>query len=535
VSYQDVLRGLGNQVEQVELAYQQAVKAGHGDEFAAAIESRYADDTGNLLYAAWHYRLIHAAATVKRRAIAWGWALPLALLNGLILWLLSDDERFTLKLTNPFTGVTTNSLPLVGLLAAPISAALIVLFLTGASRRRWARAAAVILGLAAASTYVLLLYPQIWPRVFAEQYLSMMALHLALLAWAAVGVVALFGGFDAENRFAFLVKSLEAFVVAGLFVMAGSIFTAITFGLFAALGIEPPEEIVRLFVAGGAGLIIVLAVALVYDPTVEPVQQSFDEGLSRLVALLMRLLLPLAALVLLIYLGFIPFNFREPFENRDVLISFVAMLFAVLALLVGAAPVTGAELGAKTQTWLRRGVMALAALALLVGLYALAAFLYRTNLDRLTPNRLAFIGWTVINIGVLAGLLFRQWRAGRPGWLPALHKSLADGAYPYVIWALFVLLALPWLFRGDAREVAGLPPRIQMLAYNEPVPILLKCNDSPHIYLLEDGQKRWIKDIPTFEARGYQWSDVHFTGCDDLRAVPAGPPIPPDAGPPPEP
>jgi len=113
VSYQDVLRGLGNQVEQVELAYQQAVKAGHGDEFAAAIESRYADDTGNLLYAAWHYRLIHAAATVKRRAIAWGWALPLAVLNGLILWLLSDDQRFTLKLTNPFTGVTTKFVSLV--------------------------------------------------------------------------------------------------------------------------------------------------------------------------------------------------------------------------------------------------------------------------------------------------------------------------------------------------------------------------------------------------------------------------------------
>jgi hypothetical protein len=66
VSYQDVLRGLGNQAEHVELAYHQAVKAGHGDEFVAAVESRYADDTGNLLYAAWHYRLAYAASA--RRA-----------------------------------------------------------------------------------------------------------------------------------------------------------------------------------------------------------------------------------------------------------------------------------------------------------------------------------------------------------------------------------------------------------------------------------------------------------------------------------
>jgi len=66
-------------------------------------------------------------------------------------------------------------------------------------------------------------------------------------------------------------------------------------------------------------------------------------------------------------------------------------------------------------------------------------------------------------------------------------------------------------------------------------PVLLKCGDSPHIHLLEDGEKRWIKDIPTFEAGGFEWSDVHFVKCDILRDLPDGPPIPRDAGPPPQP
>jgi len=36
-----------------------------------------------------------------------------------------------------------------------------------------------------------------------------------------------------------------------------------------------------------------------------------------------------------------------------------------------------------------------------------------------------------------------------------------------------------------------------------PLHVPLKCNDSPHIYRLENDQKRWIKDIPTFEAEGH--------------------------------
>lgn len=535
MTYLSAVQRLADNPEELELAYQQAVKAGAEADFVAAVEAGYAQAGDNLLLAAWHYRLAYAAAKVKGRVIAWGWALPLGMLNGLLLWLLSDEERFNIRVTNPLTGQLTTLIPLVVLAALPISAVVIALFLSAAGRPRWSRVVAVALGLAAAAAYVLLLYPAIWPRVFQQQYLSLMVLHLGLLAWAGVGVVALARGRDQENRFAFLVKSLEVFVVAGLLAIAGALFTAITFGLFGALGIEPPEWVVRLFIAGGGGLIAVVAVALVYDPNVEPARQSFDEGISKLVALLLRLLLPLSVAVLLVYLAFIPFNWREPFENREVLMIFNAMLFAVVALLVGATPVQGSDLSARGQTWLRRGVIALAALALLVSLYALAAILYRTAIDRPTPNRLTFIGWNVVNIVILALLLIHQARAGRERWLPAVHQAFAAGTVLYIAWSLVGLLALPWLFRGDPAQVAGLPPSIQQVAYERPAPVLLKCVSSPHVYLLEDGAKRWIKDIPTFEARGYRWNDVQLVTCADLRAVPDGETIPPGAGPPPQP
>ena len=116
-----------------------------------------------------------------------------------------------------------------------------------------------------------------------------------------------------------------------------------------------------------------------------------------------------------------------------------------------------------------------------------------------------------------------------------MHHTFAVGAVLYVAWSLAGLLAVPWLFRGEPAEVAGLPESVLQVVYERADPILLKCYASPHIYLLQDGRKGWVKDIPTFEAEGYRWSDLSFVPCQDLRLVPDGETIPPGSGPPPQP
>src|SRR5690606_14298112 len=100
--------------------------------------------------------------------------------------------------------------------------------------------------------------------------------------------------------------------------------------------------------------------AVIYNPTAPPAGQAFDEGLSRMVAMLTRILLPLTVLVLLVYLFFIPFNFFEPFNNRDVLIIYNGMLFAVIALMVGVTPASLGNISPRLAQWLRRGIIAVA-------------------------------------------------------------------------------------------------------------------------------------------------------------------------------
>lgn len=525
MTWQETVDKLGDNAEQLEQLYRTAVRAGKGDAFREAIETRHAAAPDNLLYAAWYYRLRAAATQGKEAFIAWGWAIPLALLNGLALWLLSDEERFGVIIAGaPSQTFIYNYIPVVVLLAGLISAALVMAYLAGAGRKRWWAAALISLVLAAAGAWVLWAYPQLGPRPYQEQYLTLMAAHLPLLAWAGVGLF--LGVRDATDRFAFLNKSLELFIMAGLFAVAGGIFIGITAGLFEALGIALPSIVMRLLIAGGMGLLPVMATAVIYNPRLSPAGQEFDEGLSRLVALLTRVLLPLTALVLLVYIAFIPFNLRAPFENREVLITYNAMLFAIVALLTGATPVNLERMSPRAGKLLRWGIILLAAAAVAIGVYALAAIVYRTAMDRPTPNRLTFIGWNVVNIGLLLAVLYRQARPGRGGWAVGLHRAFATGAAAYTLWALVVIVALPWLFGINQAQVDNLPPAVQNIIYNQPAPILLKCNTGPHIYLLEGGQKRWIDTIATFTARGYVWSDVEIISCGDLEAIPEGASIP---------
>lgn len=536
MSYNELVSALGDDAEQLEKAYQAALKAGQAEAFKQAIDARQTAAPDNLLYAAWYYRLRHAAAQAKGSFVKWGWVIPLAVLNGLVFWWLSDFERYTIQLADFRQGVVTAEFaPMLVLLVAPIAAAFVLIYLTAAGKRRWALAAIISVALLAAAAYALWVYPRLGTRPFQEQYLTLMAMHLPLLAWAGVGAFLVANHRDPSNRFAFLIKSLEVFIMGGLFVIAGGLFTGITVALFQALQVEFPELVMRLFIAGGGGLIPVVATAVIYNPAASPAGQAFDEGLSKLVALLMRVLLPLTLLVLVVYLAFIPFNFREPFDNRDVLIIYNGMLFAVIALLAGATPVTLAETSPRVARWLRWGIVAVAALALVVSVYALAAIVYRTALDRLTPNRLAFIGWNVINIGLLVLLLLLQARSKPAEWLDGLHRAFSVATVAYAVWTVAMILALPWLFSIDRGAVDALPAAVQDIVYEYPDPILLKCIQSPHIYLLDDGQKRWIDTIETLTARGYVWRDVHFVACDALRTIPDGESIPADAGPPPQP
>lgn len=430
------IQAVKEDAQKLEQLYQKAQREGQSDVFQSALMACYAEDPDNMLYAAWFYRLQETAER-KRRVVNWALAIPLSILTGVIFWLLSDIEN----------QIYLDHLPVLALWWSPIATMSALVFMSFTARKNQVRAVVLGLGLFAVTVYAMLAAPGLDVPWKINHYLDLAAIHLPLLCWIALGVSVLGLKSSKEDRFAFLIKSIEVIITAGLYLIAGVVLGGITVGMFAALSITIPEIWLRLIVAGGVGLLPVMAVASVYDPTRAPSEQDFDQGLSKFIATMMRLLLPLTLGVLVFYILVIPFYFFEPFNNRDVLIVYNLMLFAIMALILGATPISGDDLSSQLQKWLRLGIIAVAILAGLVSLYALSATVFRTFEGGWTINRLTIIGWNIINISILFWLVYRQLRDSRENWIESLHSVFSLATNAYFAWGLFVVLAIPWLFR----------------------------------------------------------------------------------------
>ncbi len=421
--------------ERMENLYQQSRQANEEAEFRADLQEEYGKAPENVLLSTWHSRFEHLPLLKVRRAINWGLAVVLGVITGLILWALSDPQV-----------LLPGEVPYVFLLWSPIATILALTYLAVVSKRNYLFSVIAIISLIVASVYIVLMLPT-QARLAGRDYLILMMIQLPLLSWIAIGNGVMAFRSSMNNRFAFLIKSIEVMITAGVYLIFGMILGGITFGMFAALNVTFPDFLMRLAVLGGFGLIPIMAVATMYDPHASPEAQDFNLGLSKFVFTIVRLLLPLTILVLVVYIFVIPFNFMAPFQNRNLLIIYNVMQFAIIGLLIGATPLKVDELSQKFQVWLRRGIITVAILALLISLYALSAVAYRTVIDGLTLNRTTILGWNVINIVIPVALVVSQLRKGFEGWHERLRMVFSKATTAYLVWSVLLIILLPLIFK----------------------------------------------------------------------------------------
>ncbi|MBT8400038.1 MAG: hypothetical protein KJO98_06155, partial [Rhodothermia bacterium] len=288
----DQIRKASDNPEGLERLYHDALEAGSGDSFQENMLAAYRERPENVLLAAWYHRLessepISQPVTEAHRP--WARAILIGLLTGLALWAVSDPDL-----------VLLGEFPYLALLWSPIAAVSAMVLLVWSDPRRLQRAILVSAALVAVCIYVLILAP-IGPSVPGQNHLILMALHLPVLAFAAVGVTLVGVQENPPNRFAFLSKSLEIFVAAGLFGITGMITLQISAGMFETQGLVPPEWAIRLIACLAAGSLPLLAIVTVYDPTVEPLQQDFGTGLSRVIATILNVVLPVVCGIMILY------------------------------------------------------------------------------------------------------------------------------------------------------------------------------------------------------------------------------------------
>lgn len=206
MTYLDRIRTAHADPEALEQTYRTALQSGERATFISAIEEAYAATPDNVLFGAWHYRLAYELTTPVRRVIPWLTAIVLAAINGLIFWWLSADQ-YMIEVDGQ------DHLPLLLIMWAPLSAAFVLALLTAGGARQPRRAALLGVAILAVGAYPVWAHTRIDAQTLERHYLEQMIPHIALLAWATVGLFVLREHADTPNRFAFLIKSLEIFIM----------------------------------------------------------------------------------------------------------------------------------------------------------------------------------------------------------------------------------------------------------------------------------------------------------------------------------
>ncbi len=147
---------------------------------------------------------------------------------------------------------------------------------------------------------------------------------------------------------------------------------------------------------------------------------------------------------------------------------------------------------------------------------------------------------------VLVNIPLNSLRAGLVQLIPhnsamVIHDGLllqGSGAEIYVVQNYKLRwISSPEAFRHyfNAADISTVEDSfLEQFGRGQPIRWLLRCQDSPTVYALENGRKRWVKDPPPTNQAG-AWDRIGLVSCSYLRGFPPGLPVPEGAGSPPQP
>jgi hypothetical protein len=263
------------------------------------------------------------------------------------------------------------------------------------------------------------------------------ALHLPIALWLLVGIAYAGGRWrEGGGRMDFIRFSGELVIYYVLIALGGGVFTAFMAMIFQAIGIDVEPIFESWLLPCGAAGAVVVASWLV------EAKQSVIENMA---PVLTKLFTPLFAALLVTFLGTVLWTGRGIDIERNVLIAFDLLLVVVLCLLLYSVSARDPQSPPGAFDVLQVVLLVSALLADAVALWAIAA---RISDFGFTPNRVAALGENVILLVNLAwsAVLYVRFLRGR-GSFAQLERWQVNYVPVYAVWAAFVVIAFPPLFR----------------------------------------------------------------------------------------
>ena len=289
----------------------------------------------------------------------------------------------------------------------------------------------------AGTTLVGLIFINSLPNARQSDTLILSCVHLLLLLWSILGF-AFVGEIknNDEKRLNFLKCNGDMVVITTLIVIAGAILSGITIGLFSLIGFN-----IETFYRENV-IIFALPAVPIAGTYLTQINPQLVGKVSPVIA---KIFSPLVLVMLLIYLVAMVYSGKNPYNDREFLLIFNALLIGVMAIIFFSVAETSRTTNKSlTEIWV---LFLLSVVTIIVNGIALSAILFRIAEWGITPNRAAVLGGNVlilINLLLVTVQLFRA--VTKKANITGVGKAISFYLPIYFLWTIIVTFIFPLLF-----------------------------------------------------------------------------------------
>ena len=288
----------------------------------------------------------------------------------------------------------------------------------------------------AGATIVGLIFINFLPHVEKSDTLILSCIHLILFLLSVLGFS--FVG-DTRNieerRLDFLKYNGDLVVMTTLILISGGILTGITVGLFSLIGFDIKEFYFENVAVFGLAAAPIVGTYLT---------QTNPQLVGKVSPVIAKIFSPLVLVMLVIYLGAIVYSGKDPYNDREFLLVFNALLIGVMAIIFFSIAGTSQITKTRTETGL---LFLLSVVTIIVTGIALSAILYRISAWGITPNRAAVLGSNsliLIHLFLVTVQLFKV--ISKKAEIRGIGKVISLYLPVYCLWAFIVTFLFPLLF-----------------------------------------------------------------------------------------
>ncbi|MET0634511.1 MAG: hypothetical protein ABWZ25_00705 [Chitinophagaceae bacterium] len=286
------------------------------------------------------------------------------------------------------------------------------------------------------ATLLGLFFINFFPDLNQSDTLILSCIHLPLFLWCILGFS--FTG-DHRNtgdkRLDFLRYNGDLVVITALILIAGAILSGLTIGLFSLIGFNIEKFYSNNIIMFALPIAPIIGTYLV---------RNNPQLVGKVSPVIARIFSPLVMVMLVIYLIAIVYSGKNPYNDREFLLLFNALLIGVMAIIFFSLAESSKSTTSKTATWL---LLLLPVVTVIVNGIALSAILFRISEWGITPNRAAVLGGNIlifINLLLVIARLFRVLTNKSEN--TAVGNIISSYLPVYFVWTIIVTFLFPFFF-----------------------------------------------------------------------------------------